>query len=100
MELIFQQLFEASSSTYTYLLADAHSREAVLIDPVLETVKRDLQFLRELDLNLLYILETHVHADHVTGAAQIKDQTGAKIAMSAASDALGIDLSLHDADIL
>ena len=70
--LIFRQLFEKESSTYTYLLADALSKEAVLIDPVLETVERDAQLVQDLGLSLKYCLNTHVHADHVTGSGLLK----------------------------
>ncbi len=66
--LIFRQLFDPQSSTYTYLLADGKSRMAVIIDPVFEQVRRDAALIAELDLKLLYSLETHIHADHVTGA--------------------------------
>ena len=65
--LIFRQLFEQESSTYTYLLADEVTREAILIDPVLETVDRDMKLIEELGLTLRYGLNTHCHADHVTG---------------------------------
>jgi sulfur dioxygenase len=64
--MIFRQLFEPSSSTYTYLVACGRAHEAVLIDPVIETVERDLQLLEELGLTLKYTVETHIHADHVT----------------------------------
>lgn len=94
--ILFQQLFESESSTYTYLLADKETFEAVIIDPVLETVNRDLQLINELGLKLLYILETHVHADHITGAAKISDATGAKIVLSAEARAQGAHLSLKD----
>ena len=66
--LIFRQLIDHRSSTYTYLLADFDSREAILIDPVFEQARRDAALICELDLKLLYTLETHVHADHITGA--------------------------------
>jgi sulfur dioxygenase len=65
--LLFRQLFEKESSTYTYLLADPASRAAIIIDPVLETAARDSQLVRELGLDLKYALNTHVHADHITG---------------------------------
>lgn len=76
--LLFRQLFERDSSTYTYLLADTSDtgttlHPAVLVDPVLETVDRDAQLVRDLGLDLLFILETHVHADHVTGARALLD---------------------------
>src|SRR4051812_29772419 len=70
--LIFRQMFDAVSSTYTYLLADSATREAVLIDPVFELVRRDGAMVEELGLKLGWTLETHVHADHVTGAALLR----------------------------
>jgi glyoxylase-like metal-dependent hydrolase (beta-lactamase superfamily II) len=78
--LIFQQLFEPGSSTYTYLLACPQTRRAVLVDPVLETVDRDLALLKEHGLSLAYTVETHVHADHVTSAARLRALTGSKVA--------------------
>src|SRR2546423_6056496 len=89
--MIFRQLFEAQSSTYTYLLADAASREAVLIDPVFEQARRDIALIAELGLKLLYTLDTHVHADHVTGAWLLKQKLGSRIAISRASGAGGAD---------
>ena len=77
--MVFRQLFDRQTCTYTYLLADAETGEAVLIDPVLELVDRDLQVLRELDLRLVASIETHVHADHVTGAWMLKQATGCDI---------------------
>lgn len=71
-KLVFQQLYEQESSTYTYLLADSESKEAVLIDSVVETVDRDLKLINELGLKLKYVLDTHIHADHVTGAGEIR----------------------------
>ncbi|MEQ1867852.1 MAG: MBL fold metallo-hydrolase, partial [Micropepsaceae bacterium] len=65
--MLFRQLFEAQSSTYSYLLGDEASREAILIDPVFEEVRREIALLEELDLRLVATLDTHVHADHVTG---------------------------------
>jgi glyoxylase-like metal-dependent hydrolase (beta-lactamase superfamily II) len=81
--MIFRQLFEADSSTFTYLIACEDSRKALLIDPVLDTVERDLQILRDLDLTLVATLETHVHADHLTGARRLRQQTGCAIACPA-----------------
>jgi sulfur dioxygenase len=89
--MIFRQLFEPQSSTYTYLLADAASREAVLIDPVFEQARRDIALIAELGLKLLYTLDTHVHADHVTGAWLLKQKLGSRIAVSRASGAGGAD---------
>lgn len=90
--LIFRQLFDPQSATYTYLLADSKAREAVLIDPVFEQVRRDAALLQELGLTLLYTAETHVHADHVTGAALMRRKTGSKVSLSADSGAEGADL--------
>ena len=70
--LVFRQLFEKQSSTYTYLLGCAKTKEAVLIDPVLETADRDATLVRELGLKLKYVMNTHVHADHITGTGLLK----------------------------
>jgi sulfur dioxygenase len=99
-ELIFQQLFEPETSTYTYIIADALSGEAAIIDPVRETVERDLGLLKDLNLRLMYVLDTHVHADHVTGASRIKDRTGAKIGLSREAQATGVDIPLEDGQVL
>lgn len=92
----FQQLIDSDTSTYSYLLADQDTREAVVIDPVKEKVSRDLQLLKELELNLIYILDTHVHADHVTGSGLLRAETGAKVALSEGAQVSGADLSLKD----
>lgn len=73
--MLFRQLFEPKTSTYTYLIADTLTREAVLVDPVLEQVERDLKLIRELGLTLCYCLETHVHADHITGTGKLREIT-------------------------
>src|SRR4029453_2004239 len=83
--LVFRQLFDPTSSTYTYLLGDSATGEAVLIDPVFEQVRRDAALISELGLKLLWSLETHVHADHVTGAWLLKKRLGSEIALAAAS---------------
>ncbi len=94
--LIFHQLFEKESSSYTYLLADPVTREAIIIDPVLEMVERDLKLIQELDLKLLYILETHIHADHITGSNEIKKRTDAKSAVSKIAGVCCADLELTE----
>lgn len=96
--LIFRQLFDQQSSTYTYLLADSAAREAVLVDPVFDQVRRDTALIDELGLRLLYTIDTHVHADHVTGAWMLKRRTGSQIAISAASGAEGADRYLSHGD--
>jgi sulfur dioxygenase len=94
--LTFRQLFDPQSSTYSYLLGDGDSGEAVLIDPVFEQAPRDSALVRELGLKLQYTLETHVHADHVTGASALKGRLGSKVALSAAAGAEGADRYLAD----
>lgn len=74
--MLFRQLFDKESSTYTYLIADPESKTAILVDPVLEQVERDLQVLRQLGLTLRYCLETHIHADHITGTDRLRSLTG------------------------
>lgn len=101
-KLVFRQLFDSASSTFTYLLADSATREAVLIDPVLEHVDRDAELLGELDLSLKFMLNTHCHADHVTGTGAIKERMAAmaeppQSAIGAASGATA-DVQLHEGD--
>ena len=73
--MIFRQLFDKTSSTYTYLIASANGREALIIDPVLENVERYIQLLKELDLKLVKVIDTHIHADHISGIAELRDKT-------------------------
>ncbi|MBL6954383.1 MAG: MBL fold metallo-hydrolase [Alphaproteobacteria bacterium] len=96
--MLFRQLFDPQSATYTYLLADTEAGEAVLIDPVYEQARRDGALLQELGLKLLYSLETHVHADHVTGAWLLRNKTGSRIAQSADGGAEGVDRPLAHGD--
>jgi len=96
--LVFRQLFDPQSSTYTYLLADAAAGEAILIDPVFEQVRRDAALIRELGLRLVATLETHVHADHVTGAGILRRRLRSKIALGAESGAQGADVYLKAGD--
>ncbi len=98
--LIFRQMFDPQSSTYSYLLADDESRTGVLIDPVFEQVRRDSALISELGLALLWTVETHVHADHVTGAWLLKQRLGSRIALAASTGADGADRLLHHGDII
>jgi glyoxylase-like metal-dependent hydrolase (beta-lactamase superfamily II)/rhodanese-related sulfurtransferase len=91
MSLMFRQLFDPTSSTYTYLLGCARTRKSVLIDPVFEQARRDAALIEELGLTLLYTLDTHVHADHVTGAWLLKQRMGSQIALGAATKAINAD---------
>ncbi len=81
--MIFRQLFEPVSSTYTYLLGDEQTGQAILIDPVISTMDRDLAELHRLGLSLAYTLDTHIHADHITAALELKQRTGSRIAAPA-----------------
>lgn len=94
----FRQLFDPTSATYTYLLADEPSREAVLIDPVFEQAKRDASLVEELDLHLVATLETHTHADHVTGAWLLRRKLGSRILVPRAGKASGADRTLAAGD--
>ncbi len=93
---IFYQLFEHESSTFTYLIADPVTKEAALIDTVIETVDRDLKLIEELGLKLKYVLDTHVHADHITGAGEIRKRTGAQTAVSEEANVNCVDIPLSD----
>jgi len=98
MDIIFRQLQDPASSTYTYLLADPGTCEAVLIDPVFEQADRDSALLEELDLKLRVTLDTHVHADHITAAWRLKVMHGSQIAIAAAAGATGADIELKPGD--
>ena len=96
--LIFRPLFDPASSTWTYLLGDAASGEAVLIDPVFEQLRRDQTLITELGLQLEWTLETHVHADHVTAAWLLRQRLGSRIALSVDGGASGADRLLRHGD--
>jgi len=94
--MIFRQLFEPVSSTYTYLLACEETGQAALIDPVLETVERDLGLIRDLGLTIACTIETHIHADHVTGAGRLRALSGSKAGFPAASGADFVDFTIAE----
>lgn len=96
--MLFRQLFEAETSTYTYLLADEDTREAVIIDPVRETIDRDVKLLQELKLDLRYVLDTHVHADHVTSSGALRERLGAQTAVSKDGGAPCANVLVGDGD--
>ncbi len=98
--MLFRQLFDNESSTYSYLLADEVTREAVLIDPVLEQVERDVALVHELGLKLLYVLDTHVHADHVTGAGALRQRLGARTVVSERGGAPCADVQVKEGDTI
>ncbi|TPV93254.1 MAG: MBL fold metallo-hydrolase [Myxococcales bacterium FL481] len=98
--MIFRQLFERVSSTYTYLLAGETSREALLIDPVKEDVPRYLQLLKELELRLVVGVDTHVHADHVTGLGDLRDETHCTTIMGEQSRAECVTRKVADGELI
>lgn len=98
--MLFRQLFEPESSTYTYLVGCEESGEAVLIDPVVEMVDRDLQQLDALGLTLRLTIETHIHADHVTGASGLRARTGCLCAVPEKSGAEHADLPVRQGEVL
>lgn len=98
--MIFRQLFDQASSTYTYLLASEATGEAVLVDAVFEQHARDAALVRELGLKLLFTIDTHCHADHVTGACLLKHALGSKVALSGRYGASNVDLPLTDGDVI
>lgn len=98
--MIFRQLFDHETFTYTYLLADEASREAVLIDPVLEQIERDTTLVRELHLKLVYALDTHVHADHVTALGALRERLGARTVVSARAGSGCPDVFVRQGDTI
>lgn len=98
--MIFRQLFDPESSTYTYIVGDEATGEAVLIDPVLEQVDRDLAELEALGLRLVYTLETHVHADHVTGASALRERTGSQSVVHEEGGASCANVPVHHGQII
>ena len=93
--MIFRQLFDKISSTYTYLIASEKGREALIIDPVLENVERYIQLLKEVDLKLVKVIDTHIHADHISGIAELRDQTNCVTIMGdeTATDVVSMQVS-------
>lgn len=98
--MIFKQLFESESCTYTYLLGCPQTGETVLIDPVLETVERDLEVLRAMERRVTCVLETHIHADHITGACKLKSLTDCKIAGPAMDELPCRDIGVREGEPL
>ena len=98
--MFVRQLFDRETSTYTYLIADEASNEAAIIDPVKEQLDRDVLLIEQLGFNLKYILETHVHADHITSSGQLRDKFGSKVVLHEDSGAKCADMLLKDGDEL
>ena len=98
--LLVKQLYDRESCTYSYLLIDAETQEGAIIDPVRELFDRDMQIINELGIELLYTIETHPHADHVTSSGKIRQATGARIVFSESSGIQAIDIAVKDGEEL
>ena len=98
--MIFKQVFDKKSSTYTYLIASAKGREAVIIDPVIENVDSYITLLNELDLKLVKVIDTHIHADHITGASKLKKVTNCSTIMGEHTPADTVEVKVKDEEII
>ena len=98
--MIFKQVFDQKSSTYTYLIASAKGREAVIIDPVIENVEKYINLLQELDLKLVKVIDTHIHADHITGATMLKKATNCSTIMGEHTPADMVEIKVKDNEII
>ena len=98
--MIFKQVFDQKSSTYTYLIASAEGREALIIDPVLENIEDYLRLLNELNLKLVKVIDTHIHADHVTGAGKLRDKTKCVTIMGEHTPADTVEIKVKDDEII
>ena len=98
--MIFKQVFDTKTSTYTYLIASAKGREAVIIDPVLENVEDYIVLLKELDLKLVKVIDTHIHADHITGATKLKQVTNCITLMGEHTPAETVEIKVKDNEII
>ena len=98
--MIFKQVFDKKTSTYTYLIASSIGREALIIDPVLDNINEYIILLNELDLKLVKVIDTHIHADHITGASKLKNQTSCTTIMGEQTPANAVDLKVKDEEII
>jgi glyoxylase-like metal-dependent hydrolase (beta-lactamase superfamily II) len=98
--MIFKQVFDKKSSTFTYLIASSEGREALIIDPVIENVDNYIQLLNELDLKLVKVIDTHIHADHVTGASKLKDKTKCITIMGDHTPADSVEIKVKDGELI
>ena len=96
VRMIFKQLFDTKSSTYTYLISSGQGREALIIDPVIKDVNEYINLLKELDLKLVKVIDTHIHADHVTGASKLKDITKCSTIMGEHTPAETVEIKVKD----
>jgi len=98
--MLFHQLFDKSSSTYTYLIASAKGCEALIIDPVLENIEQYIKLLNELDLKLVKVIDTHIHADHITAASKLKDRTNCTTIMGEHTPSDAVEIKVKDDEII
>ena len=98
--MIFKQVFDQKSSTYTYLIASSKGREALIIDPVLENVNDYIKLLNNLNLKLVKVIDTHIHADHVTGASKLKDITQCSTIMGEHTPAETVEIKVKDDELI
>jgi sulfur dioxygenase len=98
--MLFSQLFDKSSSTYTYLIASAKGREALIIDPVLENIEQYIKLLNELDLKLVKVIDTHIHADHITAASKLKNKTNCTTIMGDHTPSDAVEIKVKDNEII
>ena len=98
--MLFRQLFDKTSSTYTYLIASAKGREALIIDPVLENVEQYIKLLNELDLKLVKVIDTHIHADHITAASKLKNKTNCTTIMGEHTPSDVVEIKVKDNEII
>ena len=98
--MLFHQLFDKNSSTYTYLIASAKGREALIIDPVLENIEQYIKLLNELDLKLVKVIDTHIHADHITAASKLKNKTNCTTIMGEHTPSDAVEIKVKDDEVI
>ena len=98
--MLFHQLFDKNSSTYTYLIASAKGREALIFDPVLENIEQYIKLLNELDLKLVKVIDTHIHADHITAASKLKNKTNCTTIMGEHTPSDAVEIKVKDNEII
>jgi sulfur dioxygenase len=98
--MLFHQLFDKNSSTYTYLIASAKGREALIIDPVLEDIEQYIKILNDLDLKLVKVIDTHIHADHITAASKLKNKTNCTTIMGEHTPSDAVEIKVKDDEVI
>ena len=98
--MLFHQLFDKNSSTYTYLIASSKGREALIIDPVLDNIEQYIKLLNKLDLKLVKVIDTHIHADHITAASKLKNKTNCTTIMGEHTPSDAVEIKVKDNEII